>query len=121
VTQKVTLSGDALFDTGKADLKPNAQTALDDLVTKLSGTKLEVVVVVGHTDNTGAAALNDRLSLRRADAVKKYLASKGIEANRIYTEGKGARQPIADNKTAQGRQQNRRVEIEVVGTKTVTQ
>jgi OOP family OmpA-OmpF porin len=121
VTQKVTLSGDALFDTGKADLKSNAQTALDDLVTKLQGTKLEVVVVVGHTDSTGAAALNDRLSLRRAEAVKKYLSSKGVEANRIYTEGKGSRQPIADNKTAQGRQQNRRVEIEVVGTKTVTQ
>jgi OOP family OmpA-OmpF porin len=118
VTQKVTLSGDALFDTGKADLKPNARSALDDLVGKLAGVKLEVLVVVGHTDSTGAAALNDRLSLRRADAVKTYLASKGIEANRIYTEGKGARQPIADNKTAQGRQQNRRVEIEVVGTKT---
>jgi OOP family OmpA-OmpF porin len=117
VTEKVTLAGDALFDTGKADLKPSAQAALDALVAKLAGVKLEVLVVVGHTDNTGAAALNDRLSLRRADAVKKYLSGKGVEANRIYTEGKGSRQPVADNKTAQGRQQNRRVEIEVVGTR----
>lgn len=111
------MSGDALFDTGRANLKPAAQAALDDLVNKLRGVKLEVIVVVGHTDNTGSAALNDRLSLRRAEAVKQYLVGKGIEANRIYTEGKGSRQPVADNKTAQGRQQNRRVEIEVVGTR----
>jgi len=75
--------------------------------------------VVGHTDSTGSAALNERLSLRRADAVKQYLVSKGIEPNRIYTEGKGARQPVADNKTAEGRQKNRRVDVEVVATKTV--
>jgi OmpA-OmpF porin, OOP family len=121
VSQKVTLSGDALFDTGKANLKPDSKAALDELVGKLSGVKLEVLVVTGHTDSTGAAALNDRLSLRRAESVKAYLVSKGIEANRVYTEGKGARQPIADNKTAQGRQQNRRVEVEVVGSKTMTQ
>ncbi len=76
-------------------------------------------MVVGHADSTGSAALNERLSLARAEAVKKFLVDKGVEPNRIYTEGKGSRQPIADNKTAQGRQQNRRVEIEIVGTKTV--
>jgi len=86
---------------------------------KIQGMKLEVVVISGHTDSTGAAQLNERLSQERADSVKKYMVGKGVEANRIYTEGKGPRQPIGDNKTAQGRQQNRRVEIEVVGTKTV--
>jgi OOP family OmpA-OmpF porin len=119
VTEKLTLAGDALFDTGKATLRPAAQKELDGLVGKLAGMKLEVIVVVGHTDSTGSAALNEKLSLARAESVKRYLVSKGVEPNRIYTEGKGPRQPVADNKTAQGRQANRRVEIEVVGTKTV--
>ncbi len=103
---------------------PHRREQLDELVQKAraggeAGYKLEVIVVVGHADSTGSAALNERLSLARAEAVKKFLVDKGVEPNRIYTEGKGSRQPIADNKTAQGRQQNRRVEIEIVGTKTV--
>ena len=113
----MSLAGDALFDTGRADLKPKAAAQLDEVVNKLKNMRLEVIVVVGHTDNTGAAALNQRLSLARADSVKKYLVSKGVEPNRVYTEGKGAAQPIADNKTAAGRLANRRVELEVVGTR----
>lgn len=97
----------------------DAQARLDDLVSKLAGVNLEVIIVVGHTDNVGAAAANQRLSLQRAEAVKKYLVSKGIEPNRIYTEGKGPTQPVADNRTAEGRAKNRRVEIEVVGTRTI--
>ena len=124
MTERATLSGDALFDTGKSTLRPGAQKQLEELSQKArgygeAGYKLEVIVVVGHADSTGSAALNERLSLARAEAVKKFLVDKGVEPNRIYTEGKGSRQPIADNKTAQGRQQNRRVEIEIVGTKTV--
>jgi OOP family OmpA-OmpF porin len=78
---------------------------------------LEVIIAVGHTDSIGTAAYNLKLSLRRANAVKAYLVSKGIEANRIYTEGKGKSQPIADNRTKEGRAKNRRVEIEVVGSR----
>jgi OOP family OmpA-OmpF porin len=74
---------------------------------------------VGHTDSVGSEAYNQKLSLRRAEAVKAYLVSKGIEANRVYTEGKGTKQPVADNKTTEGRAKNRRVEIEVVGTRPV--
>ncbi|NBS66513.1 MAG: OmpA family protein [Betaproteobacteria bacterium] len=82
-----------------------------------TGITLEVVIAVGHTDAIGTDAYNQRLSVRRAEAVKAYLVSKGIPANRIYTEGKGKRQPVADNRTAAGRAKNRRVEVEVVGTR----
>ncbi|MBO0160588.1 OmpA family protein, partial [Vibrio parahaemolyticus] len=73
---------------------------------------------VGHTDSIGSDAYNQKLSVRRAEAVKAYLVSKGIEENRVYTEGKGEKQPVADNKTSEGRAKNRRVEVEVVGTRT---
>ena len=72
---------------------------------------------MGHTDSVGSDAYNQKLSVKRADSVKAYLVSKGIEKNRVYTEGKGEKQPVADNKTAAGRSKNRRVEIEVVGTR----
>jgi OOP family OmpA-OmpF porin len=117
--EKVTLAADALFDFDKAVIRPDARAKLDDLVSKLAGVNLEVIVAVGHTDSIGTEAYNLGLSKRRADAVKQYLVSKGIEANRIYTEGKGESQPVADNRTAEGRQKNRRVEIEVIGTRTV--
>jgi OOP family OmpA-OmpF porin len=119
VTEKVTLAADALFDFDKAVIKPDSRAKLDDLAAKVKGVALEVVIAIGHTDSIGGDAYNQRLSVRRAEAVKAYLVSKGIEPNRIYTEGKGKKQPIADNRTAEGRAKNRRVEIEVVGTRTV--
>ena len=119
VTEKVTFAADALFDFDKYNIRPDAQKILDDLVSKLAGVNLEVIVAVGHTDSIGTEAYNLALSKRRADAVKQYLVSKGIEANRIYTEGKGESQPVADNRTAEGRQKNRRVEVEIIGTRSV--
>ena len=118
VSEKVTFAADAFFDTGKSVLKPDAQAKLADLVDKTKGVNLEVIIAVGHTDTVGSAAYNQKLSIARAESVKKFLTSKGIETNRVYTEGKGFSQPVADNKTAEGRSKNRRVEVEVVGTRT---
>jgi OOP family OmpA-OmpF porin len=114
---KVTYAADAFFDFDKSVLKPEGKAKLDDLVGKVKGINLEVIIAVGHTDSVGSDAYNQKLSVRRAEAVKAYLVSKGIEKNRVYTEGKGEKQPVADNKTAEGRAKNRRVEIEVVGTR----
>jgi OOP family OmpA-OmpF porin len=114
---KVTYAADAFFDFDKAVLKPEGKAKLDDLVGKVKDINLEVIIAVGHTDSVGSDAYNQKLSVRRAEAVKAYLVSKGIEKNRVYTEGKGEKQPVADNKTAEGRAKNRRVEIEVVGTR----
>ena len=119
VTEKITYGADALFDFDKAVLKPEGIAKLNDLVDKLAKVKLEVIIAVGHTDSIGTDAYNQKLSVRRSEAVKAYLVGKGIEKNRIYTEGKGEKQPVADNKTDAGRAKNRRVEIEVVGTHTV--
>ena len=114
---KVPYAADAFFDFDKYVLKPEGKAKLDDLVGKVKGVNLEVIIAVGHTDSIGTVEYNQKLSVRRAEAVKAYLVSKGIEKNRVYTEGKGEKQPVADNKTAEGRAKNRRVEIEVVGTR----
>jgi OOP family OmpA-OmpF porin len=114
---KVTYAADAFFDFDKAVLKPEGKAKLDDLIGKIKGINLEVIIAVGHTDSIGSVAYNQKLSVRRSESVKAYLVSKGIEKNRVYTEGKGKKQPVADNKTKEGRAKNRRVEIEVVGTR----
>ncbi|WP_286742426.1 outer membrane protein OmpA [Aquabacterium sp. UBA2148] len=117
-TEKVSFAADAFFDFDKATLKPEGKAKLDDLSDKVKGITLEVIIAVGHTDSVGADAYNQKLSEKRAQAVKDYLTSKGTDASRVYVEGKGEKQPVADNKSADGRAKNRRVEIEVVGTRT---
>lgn len=114
---KVTYAADAFFDFDKSVLKAEGKAKLDDLVGKVKGINLEVIIAVGHTDSVGTDGYNQKLSVARSEAVKAYLVSKGIEKNRVYTEGKGEKQPVADNKTTEGRAKNRRVEIEVVGTR----
>ena len=117
VAEKVTFAADVLFDFDKAVIKPEGKSKLDDISNKVRGINLEVVIAIGHADSIGSDAYNQRLSVRRAESVKAYLVSKGIEPNRVYTEGKGEKQPVADNKTRDGRAKNRRVEIEVIGTR----
>jgi len=115
VSSKVTYAADTFFDFDKSVLKPVAKAKLDDLIDKIKSINLEVIIAIGHTDAVGSDEYNFKLSMRRSNAVKAYLVSKGVDKTRIYTEGKGESQPVADNKTKEGRAKNRRVEIEVVG------
>ena len=119
VSEKVSFASEALFDFDQSALKPQGKAALDQLLGQLTGMDLEVIVTVGHTDAVGPDAYNQKLSQRRAEAVKAYLVAQGVETNRVYTEGKGETQPVADNTSAAGRAKNRRVTVEVVGTKKV--
>ncbi|MDR0439979.1 MAG: OmpA family protein [Candidatus Accumulibacter sp.] len=124
VQTKDTIAADALFDFDKAVLRPEGRAKLDDVVARSSQLTLEVVIAVGHADRLGRAAYNQRLSERRAAAVKDYLVSKGIPANRIYTEGKGSNQPVTNPDDCKGPkspkviaclQPDRRVDIEIIG------
>ena len=116
-SEKITFEADTFFDFDKSVLKPTGKTKLNDLASKLQGIDIEVVVATGHTDSVGSDAYNIKLSLRRANAVKAFLVSKGIPADRIFTAGKGEGTPVASNKTRDGRAKNRRVEVEVVGSR----
>lgn len=115
--EKITLDTDTYFDFDKATLKPDGQRRLDVIAARLKQMQLEVMVAVGHTDATGPAEYNESLSRRRAEAVKIYFESCGFSADRIHIDGKGESQPIASNATRDGRAKNRRVEVEVVGTR----
>jgi OmpA-OmpF porin, OOP family len=124
--ERVTLDADTLFDFDKAVLRPAGRAALDDFFAKIKGIDPETIMAVGHTDRFGSEAYNQRLSERRVDAVKTYLVSKGIEPNRMHTEGRGESQPVTKAGECDGRksakviaclQPDRRVDIEVVGTK----
>ena len=113
---KITLQADTLYDFNKSDLKPEGKATLDKIAKDLSKIKLEVIIAVGNTDSVGTDAYNMALGQRRAQSVKTYLVSKGVDGSRIYTESKGKSNPVASNATAEGRAKNRRTDIEVVGT-----
>ena len=113
---KITLQADTLYDFDKATLKAEGQATLNKIAADLNKIKLEVIIAVGNTDSVGTDAYNMALGQRRAQSVKAYLVSKGVDGSRIYTESKGKSNPVASNATAEGRAKNRRTDIEVVGT-----
>ena len=123
--EKITVAADALFDFNKATLRPEGMKKLDEVVAKSQSLVLEVVIAVGHADRIGSAAYNQKLSEKRAAAVKDYVVKKGIPANRVYTEGKGSKQPVTKAGQCKGPksakviaclQPDRRVDIEIIGT-----
>jgi OOP family OmpA-OmpF porin len=123
--EKVTTASAVNFDFDRYVIRPDARGKLDDMVGKLRNVNLEVIIAVGHADRLGGDAYNMKLSVRRADSVKAYLVSKGIASSRVYTEGKGERQPVKDCK-GDGKtkeliaclEPNRRAELEAVGSLT---
>jgi OOP family OmpA-OmpF porin len=115
VRQSIVIQADALFDFDKSVVRPDGKKSIDEALAKLNGVDLEMVIATGHTDSIGTDAYNQKLSERRAAAVKDYLVSKGIPASKVTTIGKGESQPVATNKTKEGRQKNRRVDIEFKG------
>ncbi len=124
--EKVSFSADALFDFDKAVLKPEGRQALDNFASNLSGVNYDLIIAVGYTDRLGSEAYNKKLSVRRAEAVKSYLVSRGINPDQVFTDGKGEANPVTGN-TCEGSRANRslinclapdrRVEIEVAGTR----
>lgn len=110
---KAVLEGATHFDFDKYQLKPAGKQVLDDMLGRLKGADLTMITVSGHTDSIGSEAYNMGLGQRRADTVKDYLVSKGVPASKVTTKSFGESQPVASNKTAEGRAKNRRAEVDV--------
>lgn len=108
---KLTMPENVTFATGRSDLSPQAQSSLNGAAQTLAMYNETTISIIGHTDSTGNDAINNPLSQDRANSVAQYLMSKGVSSSRISTAGRGSSQPIATNATAEGRAQNRRVEI----------
>jgi OmpA-OmpF porin, OOP family len=109
--EKVSVKAVAPFGFGSAAVSPQARDAMLAEVSKMDGVSWQSVRATGHTDSVGSAAVNERLSEKRASAVKAALVGKGLDASMIATAGKAAREPVADNTSAEGRARNRRAEI----------
>jgi outer membrane protein OmpA-like peptidoglycan-associated protein len=108
---KINIPNDISFDVGSAAIKPQLRAVLDPFANSLQGDPSAQITIVGHTDSTGSDALNNKLSIERADSVRDYIVTRGVAAGRVATAGRGDREPIADNNSDAGRAKNRRVEI----------
>lgn len=108
---KLNIPSDISFDTGRSDIKSNLRPVLNQFAQGLSDQPNTEIRIVGHTDSTGSDSVNNPLSVNRASSARDYLVSRGVDAHRIQIDGRGSREPIADNNTDAGRAANRRIEI----------
>jgi outer membrane protein OmpA-like peptidoglycan-associated protein len=108
---KIAIPTDISFDSGSAEVRPGMRPVLDELARNLRSQPAAIVQIIGHTDSTGSDAVNDPLSVNRASRTRDYLVAQGVDARRIAIDGRGAREPVADNSTEAGRARNRRIEI----------
>lgn len=108
---KLSIPNDISFDTGRADIRPNLRPILDQFAQGLSQQASMEVRIVGHTDSTGSDAINNPLSVSRAQSARDYLVDRGVDSRRISVDGRGSREPVADNATTEGRARNRRIDI----------
>ena len=110
---KLDIPSDISFDVGRSAIKSNFAGVLNQFATTLNSNPATLITIIGHTDNTGSDAVNNPLSLDRAHSARDYLIARNVAVSRFTTEGRGSREPVADNGSAEGRAQNRRVEIYV--------
>ncbi len=110
---KITFDSGILFATNSSDLQPAAKTNIESLAKILNKYPDTNILVAGHTDNTGTAEYNQKLSDRRAEAVTNYAKTLGVQGSRLTSVGKGETDPVVSNDTQEGRQQNRRVEVAI--------
>jgi outer membrane protein OmpA-like peptidoglycan-associated protein len=108
---KLNIPSDISFDTGQYNIKPNLRPILDQFAQGLSAQPNTEIRIVGHTDSTGSDAINNPLSINRAASARDYLVGRGVDSRRIQIDGRGSREPIADNTSDAGRARNRRIEI----------
>ena len=118
---RVTFDSGILFDTNSSTLTTTSQTSLRNFAANLKVNDQTDLLIIGHTDNTGSDRINDPLSLNRASSVRSFLAGQGVSSNRMRVEGKGSREPVADNSTAAGRKENRRVEVYILPNKAMVE
>ncbi|WP_299353056.1 OmpA family protein [uncultured Porphyromonas sp.] len=118
---RVTFDSGILFATNSSTLTTTSQTSLRNFAANLKVNDQTDLLIIGHTDNTGSDRINDPLSLNRASSVRSFLAGQGVSSDRMRVEGKGSREPVADNSTAAGRKENRRVEVYILPNKAMVE
>ena len=118
---RVTFDSGILFATNSSTLSSTSQTSLRSFAANLKANSQTDMLIIGHTDNTGSDRINDPLSLNRASSVRSFLSAQGVDSSRMRVDGKGSHEPVADNSTASGRKENRRVEVYIIPNKAMVE
>ena len=118
---RVTFDSGILFATNSSTLSSTSQNSLRSFAANLKANSQPDMLIIGHTDNTGSDRINDPLSLNRASSVRSFLSAQGVDSSRMRVDGKGSHEPVADNSTASGRKENRRVEVYIIPNKAMVE